>query len=181
MEALDKFMNFINQYFYFWLLLAIFLYVISLYFNEIKYFLYKVQNSFTTFFKKIFKRNKIKNNIKNTNDTNPNLSNLNINEAQDLLNFLDELIKRKFNFYFIYEILPYYSAGERIDKSKLKELQEKFFIDISATINKDTKKLFKKYFTTTGIELYINERFLYYINKIDANFAEDKLNPADFI
>jgi hypothetical protein len=174
-------LNFFIKHEQFWLIFIItFLisYIILFFKNEIifytRLFLDKIKNI-------IYSQSKLRQPIQSQQLDQLIIKNLNINEAQDLLNFLDELIKRKFNFYLINEILPYYHAGKSIDKNELKQLQEKFFIDISATINKDTKKLFKKYFTTAGIELYINERFLYYINKFDMNLAEDKFNPADVI
>jgi len=107
-----------------------------------------------------------------------NIENLKVNEADELINFLDKIIKTKFNFYFINEILPYYQAGEKIDKPTLKEIQEKFYIDVSAFLNKNFKKLYKKYFTTQGIEIYINEKFIYFLNKFDSLNTEEKITDT---
>ncbi len=115
----------------------------------------------------------------NIDSTNKNsIMDLKVNEADELINFLDKIIKTKFNFYFINEILPYYQAGEKIDKPTLKEIQERFYIDVSALLNKNFKKLYKKYFTTQGIEIYINEKFIYFINKFDSLNIEEKITDA---
>jgi hypothetical protein len=107
-----------------------------------------------------------------------NIENLKVNEADELIDFLDKIIKTKFNFYFINEILPYYQAGEKIDKPTLKEIQERFYIDVSALLNKNFKKLYKKYFTTQGIEIYINEKFIYFLNKFDSLNTEEKITDT---
>ena len=126
-----------------------------------------------------FKKNKV--NLNTNSNTNSNIDSnidLKVNEADELINFLDKIIKTKFNFYFINEILPYYQAGEKIDKPTLKEIQERFYIDVSALLNKNFKKLYKKYFTTQGIEIYINEKFIYFINKFDSLNIEEKITDA---
>jgi len=124
---------------------------------------------------KFKKENKeLKNEIKSleTKKSN-NLNNLNTSEMKELKTFLDEIIKDKFNYYLLNNILPKYIAGEKISKKEFKELKELFYIDISLLLSKNTKAKYLKYFNKDGLKAYINEKFSFYVNKVDRNFFDE--------
>jgi len=115
--------------------------------------------------------NELKNKIKSLETKRPN--DLNIIEMKELKTFLDEIIKDKFNYYLLKSILPKYIAGEKISKKELKELKELFYIDISLLLSKNIKAKYLKYFNKDGLKAYINEKFSFYVNKVDRNFFDE--------
>ena len=121
---------------------------------------------------KIKKENKeLKNKIKNLEAKNLNV--LDTTEMKELKTFLDEIIKDKFNYYLLNNILPKYIAGEKISKKELKELKELFYIDISLLLSRNVKAKYLKYFNKDGLKAYINEKFSFYVNKVDRNFFDE--------
>jgi len=93
--------------------------------------------------------------------------------------FLDEIIKEKFDYFMISKILPVYNTGKKLEKKEVKDLKEAFNIEVSILLNKDVKNEFLKYFNKDGIKIYIDHKFLYYLNKLDKAFY--KPNEKDDI
>ena len=119
------------------------------------------------------KLNKIKKlNIKLHSNLN-NLKNYDLIEAEKAKSFLDKIIKDKFEYYFITEILPVYKIGKTLDKKQVNDLKDQFFLDVSFFINKEAKKILKKYYNTEAIKIYIIEKFFINLNKIDVTYFED--------
>jgi len=106
---------------------------------------------------------------------------IDLTEAEKAKQFLDKIIKDKFEYYLVTEILPLYKIGKTLDKNQVNELKEQFFIDVSYFINKDLKNILKSYFNKEAIKIYIIEKFFIYLNKVDMSFFEEiNLNEKDF-
>ena len=170
-NVIPEFLNTLSKDF--WLYFVIVSFIIFIYIIGIKNFLdkFKFQNNTSK-----PQEDQIKDQTKFTELFDIKLK---VSEAKDLMDFMDKMLKIKFNYYFINEILPVYMANKQLDKPKIKELQESFYLDISALINKDFKMLFKKYYTKQGLEIYINEKFIYYLNKFDSLQNGEKINKLD--
>ena len=112
----------------------------------------------------------------NKNKSNENKINLDVkkelnpNEFLNIKKSMDSIIEEKFKFYMFSKFLPYYTIGKKPDKKDVDDIKEQFYIDVTITFSKEYKKLIKLYFTTDGIQLYINEKFLYHLNKLDSKF-----------
>lgn len=90
---------------------------------------------------------------------------------KELKSYLDEILKDKFEYLLINEILPIYYAGKTLDKNKLKELNDDFYFRVSLNLSKEVKYELKKHFNEEGIKFYINEKFINYLNKIDKTMS----------
>ena len=104
---------------------------------------------------------------------------IDLNKASTAKKFLDEIIKDKFDYFMISKILPIYNTGKKLEKKEVKDLKEAFNIEVSILLNKDVKNEFLKYFNKDGIKIYIDHKFLYYLNKLDKAFY--KPNEKDDI
>ena len=114
------------------------------------------------------------------NKANTKITLLNLDEAEKAKAFLDKIIRDKFEFYLVTEILPIYKSGMKLDKKQVEDLKEQFFIDVSFLLTKETKKILKNYFNTDAIKIYIIEKFYIYLNKVDITyFNENKINEKD--
>ena len=92
-----------------------------------------------------------------------------------VVEFLNDLLKTKFDYYTYKEILPIYIGNETNKKEKFKKekflkLKEFYFKDISMSLSKNIKKELINLFTEQGIEIYIHQYFATHFNKIDAKF-----------
>jgi len=117
---------------------------------------------------------------KSENKANTKITLLNLDEAEKAKAFLDKIIRDKFEFYLVTEILPIYKSGMKLDKKQVEDLKEQFFIDVSFLLTKETKKILKNYFNTDAIKIYIIEKFYIYLNKVDITyFNENKINEKD--
>jgi len=122
---------------------------------------------------------KLKNLEKNIlNNTKP--KKLDLSEAEKAKQFLDKIIRDKFEYYLATEILPVYKVGKTLDKKQVNELKEQFFIDVSYFLNKNVKNILKSYFNTEAIKIYIIEKFFTNLNKVDMTFFEElNINEKD--
>jgi len=87
--------------------------------------------------------------------------------AEDVLNFLNKLIHEKFNFYLYSELLPLYQKNKIPENSIITEIKNNIYISITASITSNMKLEILKFFTRKGIEMYIHEKIMLLINKID--------------
>jgi len=114
--------------------------------------------------------------LKNDKESSKNTKNslnkekFDITEEAKLKESFGKILKEKFDFYLLTEILPSYQAGKKIESKDFNELKAMFFADVSASITKDFVKSLKKYYTSEGMKLYINQYFIKAFNKIDYNY-----------
>jgi hypothetical protein len=113
--------------------------------------------------------------IKKIKEENTNL-NLSIDEkshkidfkyTQVALDFLDRLIKEKYNFYLYTNLLPIYLDNKIPEKKLVQEIKEKIYVSVVGGLNPDTKKSILTFFTEKGIEIYIHEKIMILMNETD--------------
>jgi len=110
--------------------------------------------------------------------------NIEPSKAKYVVEFLDDLIKKKYEYYLYKDILPVYigneySKKEKFSKEKFLELKEFFFNDIYMSLSSEMKKEIVMIFSKSGIEIYIHQRFATYFNKTDAKFLNKEEDIRD--
>jgi len=106
------------------------------------------------------------------------------NNSKYIMDFLDDLIKDKYEYYLYKEILPVYLGNEsnkkeKFNKEKFLQLKNFFFLDILKSLSKNVKIELMNLFTKDGIELYIHQKFATLFNKTDAKFLNLEDNVKD--
>lgn len=105
------------------------------------------------------------------------------NYTQSILDFLDRIIKNKYNFYMYTELMPIYLDQKVPEKRIVSELKEKIYVSVVGGLTIKTKKSILDLFTEKGIEIYIHERIMILMNETDfktsGKFSEafKDLNP----
>jgi hypothetical protein len=102
---------------------------------------------------------------------------INPDEGQDALNFLDRIIKEKYNYHLYLILLPIYSDNKIPEKKVINELKEKIYVSVVGSLTHPVKKEILRFFTEKGIELYVHERIVILMNETDFR-AVDKFNEA---
>jgi hypothetical protein len=105
-------------------------------------------------------------------------------KAKYVMEFLDDLIKKKYEYYLYKDILPVYigneySKKEKFSKEKFLEIKNFFFNDLYMSLSPEMKKEMVTIFSTSGIEMYIHQRFATYFNKTDAKFLNKEEDIKD--
>jgi len=100
------------------------------------------------------------------------------------MDFLNDLIKKKYEYYLYKDILPVYigneySKKEKFTKERFLEIKEFFFNDIFMSLSPEMKKEIVKLFSASGIEIYIHQQFATYFNKTDAKFLNKEEDIKD--
>ena len=99
---------------------------------------------------------------------------IDMEEADKILNYLNRLIKEKYNYYMYLELLPLYMENKVPENKVIDSIKKKIYATVVGGFPHAMKQNILKYFTEKGIEVYINERILFYINQTDF-----KLNPEE--
>jgi len=105
-------------------------------------------------------------------------------KAKFIMEFLNDLIKKKYEYYLYKDILPVYigneySKKEKFSKEKFLELKEFFFNDIYMSLSPEIKNDIITLFSKSGIEIYIHQQFATYFNKTDAKFLNTEEDIKD--
>jgi len=97
-----------------------------------------------------------------------NLSDLvDFKDGQDMFKYLDQLIHENFNYYLYSHLLPIYMEGKTPDKKTTNDLKQKIFISIVGSISENMKNRILLYFSEKGIKIYINQKIMVHVNKVD--------------
>jgi len=174
-QHIENLSNFSNHYNYSPILILIGIILILMSFTGI-YFIYKTYNE---------KLNNKEIDNKNSKNSKNNINNLDIKidigTSKSIKNFIIDLVDDRFNYYLYTEILPLYMSNKKLDKTMIQEIKEKIFIEISLFLSKEQKKYISNYFTQKGIQIFIYERVVILINKIDLSFYKniDQINEKD--
>ncbi len=99
------------------------------------------------------------------------------NHGQDALNFLDRVIKEKYNYHLYLTLMPIYLDRKIPEKKVIKELKEKIYVSVVGSLTSGVKREVLRFFTEKGIELYVHERIIILMNETDFRSAE-KFNEA---
>jgi hypothetical protein len=97
-------------------------------------------------------------------------------EAQSALDYLDRLIKAKIQFYTLFELMPIYNENNVPEKKVIEEIKHKIYATIVGSLSKEIKKKILKYSNQKGIEIYINERIMTYLNETDFKVSNSSSN-----
>lgn len=96
----------------------------------------------------------------------------NFKTAEEALNFLDRFIKEKYNYHLYLSLLPVYLDKKIPEKNLIKTIKEKIYVSVVGSLSQPMKKLITHYFTEKGIEIYIHEKIITYMNETDFRSAE---------
>jgi hypothetical protein len=97
---------------------------------------------------------------------------VNLDEGQLALNYLDRLIKEKYQYYLYLDLLPIYLDRKIPEKNIISKIKEKIYVSIVGSLTREVKHEILKYFTEKGIEIYVNERIIVYMNETDFQTAQ---------
>jgi len=105
---------------------------------------------------------------------------INIVESKNIVEFFDNLLVTKFEYYLNTFIIAYFVSDKELEKKEIKKLKDQFFIDVSKTLNKKHRDLILKVYDEKGVELYIHQTFLRLLNtsniKLKADSGMDNVN-----
>jgi uncharacterized protein YneF (UPF0154 family) len=96
----------------------------------------------------------------------------NFKSGQEALDYLDRLIKEKYTYQLYANLLPIYLDRKIPEKNIVKEIKEKIYVTTVGSLSPEVKREILKYFTQKGIEIYINEKIMIYMNETDFRTAE---------
>lgn len=103
---------------------------------------------------------------------------LDIKEAKEILLFINDIIREKFNHQMYSKLLPNYIANKSIDLATHKDIIDRIYTTVTITLTPGIRKKIKKYYTTKGIELLIKERVISLISEVDFNMGNSKNKKA---
>jgi len=130
---------------------------------------YKVKFSLAT--------TKLKEEIKKLKNEKTKIENeLNPKDTITLLEFFDNILMEKFKYYFMSDILAYFSQGKELKKQEIIDIKEKFYVDISKMLSEDQKMRLLKIFSKQGIEIYIHQTFLKLLNESNIKYLDTSDN-----
>jgi hypothetical protein len=95
-----------------------------------------------------------------------------LSRGQMALDYLDRLIKEKYQYYLYLDLLPIYLDRKIPEKNIISKTKEKIYVSIVGSLTRDVKQEILKYFTEKGIEIYVNEKILIYMNETDFQTAQ---------
>jgi len=94
---------------------------------------------------------------------------ISIQDSKEVFEFLNDVIKVKFNYYLNVYFLANFASDKEIDKADIKKFKNDFYLDVSSLFEYKQKERLLKVFSQKGIELYIHQSFLRLFN--DANIT----------
>lgn len=99
---------------------------------------------------------------------------LDIKEAQEVLDYLNNLIREKFNYHLHSKLLPLYVSGKIPETKVVKEIKENIYLSVTASVSPQLKKIILKYFSSKGVELLIHEKIMTMINEVDFTMTKSE-------
>jgi len=97
---------------------------------------------------------------------------INLIHGQEALNFLDRLIKEKYNYHLYLDLMPVYLDRKIPEKKQIQDLKEKIYVSVVGSLTKSVKQEVTRFFTEKGIEIYVYERIIILINETDFKSTE---------
>jgi len=102
---------------------------------------------------------------------------INLIHGQEVLSFLESLIKDKYQYYLYQDLLPIYLDSKIPERTVVKKVKEKVYASIVGSLTTSVKQEILRFFTEKGIEILVNEKIITYMNETDFR-ASDKLNES---
>ena len=99
--------------------------------------------------------------------------------GKEAIDILDKIITDKYQFYLYKYILPVYLGSNKsspMSKEKFKNIKEQFFIEIMKSVSPNITEALYLIYSTEGLMLYINEKFITLFNKTDSKFLNSGEN-----
>jgi hypothetical protein len=94
-------------------------------------------------------------------------SNVDFKYAQSAIEFLDKIIKDKFNYHLYTNILPAYMDNKIPEKKVISDIKDKIYVSVVGGLSQETKKSILNFFTEKGIEIYVHEKIMTHMNETD--------------
>ena len=104
-------------------------------------------------------------------------SEINVVEGMKVIDFLERIIKEKYNYHMYLTLLPIYMEKKIPEKKVITDLKEKIYVSVVGSLTKDVKHKILQFFTEKGIEIFIHEKIIIYMNETDFKSTE-KFNEA---
>ncbi len=89
------------------------------------------------------------------------------------IEFFDNYLKTKFEFYLINDLMPSFITNKEINSTLIFDIKQKFFVDISTSLNEDFLENLASVYTKPGLQLYIHQTFLNLFNKSQTHFKDN--------
>jgi hypothetical protein len=95
-------------------------------------------------------------------------------ELQQAHDFFEKFLKIKFEFYLMNDLLSQLLLNKDLTPTIINEIKQKYFIDVSTGLTEEYYELLGKLYTKPGLQLYIHQTFLTYLNKSQLQFRDEK-------
>ncbi len=88
-------------------------------------------------------------------------------EGQQAIDFLERLIKEKYNYYLYLKLLPIYLDHKIPEKNIVEEVKSKIYVSVVGSLTRGVKNEILKFFTEKGIEIFVYEKIVILMNETD--------------
>ncbi len=102
---------------------------------------------------------------------------IDFNRGEEAMDFLDRLIRDKYNYYLYLELLPVYLDSRIPERSVIRKIKEKIYVSVVGSLTRSVKLQLLEFFTEKGIEIYVNQKIVIMMNMTDFQ-ASDKLSES---
>ena len=99
--------------------------------------------------------------------------------VQNTLAFFDNYMKIKFEFYLLNDLMANIITGRELNPSLINETKQKFFMDVSTSLNEEFFDILGILYTKPGLQLYVHQTFLSLLNKSQLAFKETDSKKFD--
>ncbi len=97
---------------------------------------------------------------------------IDLRKGQLAMDFLERLIREKYNYYMYLELLPIYLDRKIPEKNTIKNIKEKIYVSVVGSLTRSVKHEILNFFTEKGIEIFVNEKIIIMMNETDFRSAE---------
>lgn len=97
---------------------------------------------------------------------------LDLTKGGESIDFLERLIREKYNYYMYLELLPIYLDRKIPEKNIIKEIKEKIYVSVVGSLTNEVKQEILRFFTERGIEIFVHEKIVIMMNETDFSAAE---------
>ncbi len=97
---------------------------------------------------------------------------IDLRKGQYSIDYLERLIKEKYNYYMYLELLPIYLDRKIPEKNVIRDVKEKIYVSVVGSITRQVKEEILTFFTEKGIEIFVHEKIVILINETDFRSAE---------
>ncbi len=107
----------------------------------------------------------------------PTETDVDLIEGQQAIDFLERLIKEKYNYYLYLKLLPIYLDRKIPEKNIVEEVKSKIYVSVVGSLTRGVKNEILKFFTEKGIEIFVHEKIVILMNETDFQ-ASDKFTEG---